>query len=869
MMIKIQKGALALLLALLLSAQSIGAFAENSETGGNNTHLIFSEDFEQESHIFTAAKAPEHIAVEEDLTRPGNRVLMFSGGVPDTLNQIDARYDFDLSSPVVVSGRVMANQAESEYWDVRIQVLVNSMAFKNAIVLSDDNHIYTDEMTYRGDYIFDGPWKEFSLVLQRKPGAENTIACTLILGTSRYPFEITSEDFSGKLSGIRLFSVDGRSNGKVYFDDIAVYRSDESFDSTVKKINSGATVSEEECKAAALVASEVPVSHVMRNHFKTIMNYAKSRGYHIENALSASVPAAEQVVAARDVSSIDLDFLYPLDAKNGCISSVTASDHSAVSAETAIKGNRVVITLNEKLQRAESYTATVSGLKDFAGNSMEACSLHFMTNFLPDFNVADGGMCDIGAKLRWSLSEGVTAEVSLQYESEPAVIIENGYEITKLGSYTLYCKAEKDSVTDEMTIHFNSHTQTVPQATEVLVSGDCKVGSVLRGSYTYADAEGDAQAASKYFWMRSESAEGPYTDIDGACGTEEKYLSYTVTAQDVDHYLKFAVIPVASSETLSEGEKTFSEAITGPFRPVVKNITIKGTARIGESLSGYYDYYDANGDEETSESILEWIDGSGKVLEKGTSLQLTSDLEGKKVAFRVTAVSTGEPAESETVTSDYVTVSKKSSGGGGGGGSHYSGSGIGSKDKTEVAPPQPSNDVEEEYFSDVKTHWAKDDINKLYEAGIIKGTRENFFEPDKVVSRAEMLVMILRTKGITPIDYRGSFRDVHEEDWFCGYIEAALTQQIISADTDFRPKDSVTREETAKLIAEILSDKVRKTVNFADKDAISQWAAEYVEVVFGSGIMTGDNEGMFRPHDSLTRGEAAAVICRAIGGNND
>ena len=45
-------------------------------------------------------------------------------------------------------------------------------------------------------------------------------------------------------------------------------------------------------------------------------------------------------------------------------------------------------------------------------------------------------------------------------------------------------------------------------------------------------------------------------------------------------------------------------------------------------------------------------------------------------------------------------------------------------------------------FKDIEGHWAQKHIEKLHKCGIVNGTSENTFSPDKPVTRAEAAVMI-------------------------------------------------------------------------------------------------------------------------------
>jgi hypothetical protein len=82
-----------------------------------------------------------------------------------------------------------------------------------------------------------------------------------------------------------------------------------------------------------------------------------------------------------------------------------------------------------------------------------------------------------------------------------------------------------------------------PVASNVAITGTAQVGVQLTGSYTYADAESDAQGTSTFRWL---SGANP---IGGATAT-----TYTPVVADVGNALKFCVTPVASAGTATGAE---------------------------------------------------------------------------------------------------------------------------------------------------------------------------------------------------------------------------------------------------------------------------------------------------------------------------
>ncbi|MGD6894606.1 N-acetylmuramoyl-L-alanine amidase [Bacillus infantis] len=83
-------------------------------------------------------------------------------------------------------------------------------------------------------------------------------------------------------------------------------------------------------------------------------------------------------------------------------------------------------------------------------------------------------------------------------------------------------------------------------------------------------------------------------------------------------------------------------------------------------------------------------------------------------------------------------------------------------------------------------------------------------------------------------------------------------------DSTFRPNLDVTREEAATMIGRALglNDDKRQT-GFSDVSKDS-YASGYIQSAADKGIITGDAEGTFRPKDKMTRGEMAYLLKRAF-----
>ena len=174
----------------------------------------------------------------------------------------------------------------------------------------------------------------------------------------------------------------------------------------------------------------------------------------------------------------------------------------------------------------------------------------------------------------------------------------------------------------------------------------------------------------------------------------------------------------------------------------------------------------------------------------------------------------------------------------------------------------------EEYADDDGTgtwSWASDYIYELSAAGILNGFTDGTYDADGTLTRAQAAKIIAEALGLESDATTSSFTDVSDGHWALKYIEACVEAGIINGygDGTFAPNDTVTRAELAKMIAVALDlDLTDSDSTFIDV-ADNNWATVYIEACVNAGIITGYTDGTFLPNNTVTRGEAAAMISRA------
>lgn len=165
-------------------------------------------------------------------------------------------------------------------------------------------------------------------------------------------------------------------------------------------------------------------------------------------------------------------------------------------------------------------------------------------------------------------------------------------------------------------------------------------------------------------------------------------------------------------------------------------------------------------------------------------------------------------------------------------------------------------------FLDTVGSWSEEYVKQLHSKGMVSGVTETRYEPDRKITRAEFLSLLTRASGFTG-KYRNQIADVSMDAWYADAVGAALTAGIIERG-NFRPNDIITRDEMAELTVKAL-EKKKGTVpdgemQFNDSEKIQN--KEAVMKAAGLGIISGYEDGSFRPQSALTRAEVATMIVK-------
>lgn len=176
--------------------------------------------------------------------------------------------------------------------------------------------------------------------------------------------------------------------------------------------------------------------------------------------------------------------------------------------------------------------------------------------------------------------------------------------------------------------------------------------------------------------------------------------------------------------------------------------------------------------------------------------------------------------------------------------------------------------IASEKFPDVnKNDWHYEYIKKLTELNGINGMSDGYFYPNKQISKAEFIkIVVATTIGVQPID--------EINHWSTNYINKAIEKKIL-LENEF-PIDNdepINRQEMAKIMArtmefilneEIIIDTVSLTSKIKDWSETCEVCKPDIAQVFSKGIIIGMEDGTFKGTNLSTRAEASTMIVRLI-----
>lgn len=147
----------------------------------------------------------------------------------------------------------------------------------------------------------------------------------------------------------------------------------------------------------------------------------------------------------------------------------------------------------------------------------------------------------------------------------------------------------------------------------------------------------------------------------------------------------------------------------------------------------------------------------------------------------------------------------------------------------------------------------------------LHGNGDGTFRPDASLTRAEastILYNLLADQSLGSLEV--AYEDMSDEAWFAAPIRTLASRGLYGTPTgNFRPDEPMLRSELVELLARTVPAGAEDASDFFDVPPEDPLYPA-VSIVTFRGWIVGYEDGTFRPGDSLTRAQAAAIFNRML-----
>jgi len=177
----------------------------------------------------------------------------------------------------------------------------------------------------------------------------------------------------------------------------------------------------------------------------------------------------------------------------------------------------------------------------------------------------------------------------------------------------------------------------------------------------------------------------------------------------------------------------------------------------------------------------------------------------------------------------------------------------------------------ERRFTDTAEYWGADYCDFLYNQGISGGYDDGTFRPDDLLTRLDFSVMLYNALRLDPAKYAEvalPFADLEKlPEGALPAVRALYAEGVVTGTQGkdgklyFNPAGNLTRAQASAMIGRSQEKGYALAeLTFTDAAQIPGYASFYIRTMVSQGILSGYDDGTFRPQANITRGQMAKIL---------
>ena len=172
-------------------------------------------------------------------------------------------------------------------------------------------------------------------------------------------------------------------------------------------------------------------------------------------------------------------------------------------------------------------------------------------------------------------------------------------------------------------------------------------------------------------------------------------------------------------------------------------------------------------------------------------------------------------------------------------------------------------------FGDItRDYWCYDEIEWAYQEGLMLGTSEDKYQPEKYISSATAVVVLSRMEKVDPKNFENlSYSQVPRGKWFTGQANWAKSRNLLPDSLYVTDEAILSRGEMALILLNYLKFKgkdcnIYSRVDFPDADLMSPAENDAFQVLYRYKIFLGVENRRMNVDKPTTRAHLAALLHR-------
>ncbi len=137
-----------------------------------------------------------------------------------------------------------------------------------------------------------------------------------------------------------------------------------------------------------------------------------------------------------------------------------------------------------------------------------------------------------------------------------------------------------------------------------------------------------------------------------------------------------------------------------------------------------------------------------------------------------------------------------------------------------------------------------------------------------------LIITIITISTVLPVG-AAAFSDIQDTDYFAQAASLLKEFGVLDGypDGTFKPQNSITRAEMAAIVCRLIAKDHEATDLKGETEFLDvpsdHWATGYINYASSTGIINGDGNGSFRPGDQVKYEEAIKMVVCALGYGED